>query len=75
MYIVRSSTIGSGATHGTLGIVLGIGATGPDGGTHTLVGRTIGIGVIAMHGIVTTTAARSTTHRLPALAIVTYTAV
>ena len=75
MYIVRSSTIGSGVTHGSLGIVLGTGATGPDGGTHTLVGHTIGIGGIATHGIVTTTAAHSTTHRLPARAIATYTAV
>jgi hypothetical protein len=54
-------TIGSGAMHGTLGTVLGIGDITPDGGTATLVGHTIGIGVTAMHSITITTIVHSIT--------------
>ena len=59
MFIVLLSTIGSGATHGMLGIVLGIGAIGRVGGTLIAVGHTIGTGITAMHGIITTTGALS----------------
>lgn len=60
------STIGFGAMHGTLGIVLGIGVTTRIGGTFTIVGHMIGTGIIAMLGIITTTAARS-------IPVITYT--
>ena len=59
MSIVRSSTIGSGLTHGTHGIRLGTGVIGRDGGTHTLAGHMTGIGVTAMHTITAITIARS----------------
>lgn len=59
MFTVLLSTIGSGATHGMLGIVLGIGAIGRVGGTLIAVGHTIGTGITAMHGIITTTGALS----------------
>lgn len=59
MFTVLLSTIGSGAMHGMLGIVLGIGATGRVGGTLIAVGHTIGTGITAMHGIITTTGALS----------------
>lgn len=59
MSIGRLSTIGSGQTHGTLGIVPGTGDTGRDGGTHTLVGRMTGTGITAMPIITITTVALS----------------
>ena len=59
MSIVRSSTTGSGLTHGTHGILLGTGAIGRDGGTHMLAGHMTGIGIDATPIITTTTAALS----------------
>ncbi len=59
------STIGSGATHGMLGRVLGTGDTTPVGGTHTAAGHMTGIGITAMPIITTTTAALSATDIIP----------
>lgn len=59
MSIDPISTIGSGVTHGTLGIVLGIGDITRIGGTFTIVGHMIGTGIIAMLGIIITTVAHS----------------
>lgn len=61
MSIVRSSTTGSGLTHGTHGIRLGTGVIGRDGGTHTLAGHMTGTGIDATPIITTTTAAPSAT--------------
>ena len=53
------STIGSGATHGMHGRVLGTGVITPAGGTHTAAGHTTGIGTTAMLSITATTGALS----------------
>ena len=62
MPIVRSSTIGSGLTHGTHGIRLGTGVTGRVGGTHIRAGHMTGTGIVATPIITITTAALSATH-------------
>jgi hypothetical protein len=72
MSIGLSYTIGSGAMHGTLGTVLGIGDITPDGGIATLVGHTIGIGVTVMHSTIITVVVRSTMRRLSAQDTMSY---
>ena len=53
------STIGFGAMHGTLGIVLGTGGITRLGGMFTVVGHMIGTGITAMPTITITTTALS----------------
>lgn len=71
MSIVRSSTIGSGLTHGTHGILLGTGAIGRDGGTHMLAGHMTGTGIVATPITTITTAALSVKHERYAAATMT----
>lgn len=59
MYIVLSSTIGSGAPHGMHGIRLGIGAITPAGGMCVIAGLTTAIGITAMRSITVITDVRS----------------
>ena len=59
IFIVRTSTIGSGDPLGIVGIRLGTGAIGRDGGTHMLAGHMTGTGIVATPIITTTTAALS----------------
>jgi hypothetical protein len=71
MFTDPSSTIGSGATHGTLGIVLGIGDITRVGGTYIVAGHMIGIGITVMPIITTTTAVHSDMHTTYATDIIT----
>ena len=59
MSIDPLSTIGSGATHGTLGIVLGTGVITRVGGTYTAAGHMTGTGITATLSIIITTTALS----------------
>ena len=66
---------GSGATLGTHGILLGIGAIGPDGGTPTTAGRMTGTGITAMPTITAITGVLSATPQNPLAVITIYAAV
>ena len=72
MSIDLLSTTGFGAMPGLHGIVHGIGVTTRIGGMYTTVGHMIGTGIAAMHGIITTTGARSVRDVLYAMGTMSY---